>query len=613
MDSTVVTSIGYPLNVPNLSAVPVTNPFISPDFATWLAARPNPNAPALLFKRFTETGRRVYDTNYETFQLVAGFKGEFGDGNYSWDAYYSHAETDITEDHPNSVLGSRVQALLDAADGGASVCEGGYNPFGRPNNSQACLNYISLPATNNYGTEQDVFEASVQGKLFSLPADDVRFALTATYREDSFFRDVDPLFTTGDVVSSPALISQPSKSIDVSEVAAELLVPLAKSANLGLGYRYSDYSHVGSVNAYKADLDFRPVESILLRGGFERAVRAPNFNEAFAPVSATAASIGPVPSAGDPCDAGSAERMNPAIAADLQDLCIAQGVPAAIYPSYTLGIVSVAGSFSGNENLDPEQADTITAGVVFTPELGGDVVQNLSVSLDYYSIEIEQAINLNGSGAAILGACFNRDGSNPTLNPNNENCQLISRNSATGIINDIRSTYINTGGFKTSGVDLILNGELHFADMPGYFKINTAMNFLDKFEIAATDGSPFVDYKNTIDASEFPPLSPLPDFKALTTFDYVTDQFSVGVRWRHVGSMDNRTAITNPAASDPGPDTYNVFDLVGNIQLNDSVKLGLGITNLSDKQPFILPPGNYVSGGQDQVGRAYYLRVSANF
>ncbi len=612
-NSNVVTSIGYPLGVgqPGIPVVPVTNPFISAGFQAWLAGRPNPHVPTLFFKRFTETGRRVYDTDYESHQVVVGLRGELG-GGYSWDVYYANGGTDVTEDHPNSVLGSRVQELLNAPDGGASICSGGYNIFGRANNSQECLDYISVGATNLYDLSQDILEGTFQGTLFSMPAGDVQFALTGTYREDSFARTADPLFSSGAIYAATPIQSQPEQSIDVTELAGEVLVPLVDNLNLGLGYRFSDYSHAGNIDTYKMNLDFQPLNTLLLRASYERAVRAPNFFEAFSPITTSIASIGAPPNAGDPCDVRSSERMDASIATALRDLCVAQGLPDNLYDTFQEDIVSIAGTSSGNVNLDPEAADTFTTGFVFSPEFGGETLQNVNVSVDYYSIEIEDAIN-SRSGPSILSGCFNRDGSNPTLDPNNVNCQLIAREQVTGGIDDIRSTFINSGGFKTDGVDVAIEGEFHFDAMPGILAVGSSMNFLGSFEIADSDVDPFIDYANTIDITEFPPLSPLPEFKALTTVDYIADRYSAGLRWRRLSSMDNRTSITNPGANDPGPSTYDLFDLIGSFQITDSVLLNGGITNLADEQPEVLPPGNYIAWGQNAVGRAFYLRLSVDF
>ena len=72
--------------------------------------------------------------------------------------------------------------------------------------------------------------------------------------------------------------------------------------------------------------------------------------------------------------------------------CALTGVTAAQYGSV---VQSPADQYNqvtgGNVNLDVEEADTITVGVVFTP------TDNLTVSLDYWNIEIEDTIATVGS------------------------------------------------------------------------------------------------------------------------------------------------------------------------------------------------------------------------
>ncbi|MDP1249828.1 TonB-dependent receptor, partial [Klebsiella pneumoniae] len=82
-------------------------------------------------------------------------------------------------------------------------------------------------------------------------------------------------------------------------------LPFVKSLEMDLGYRFSDYSSVGGVHAYKADLNWQVNDVVRLRGGYNRAVRAPSVGELYSPVSSATVDIG-TPSAsntnGDPCD-----------------------------------------------------------------------------------------------------------------------------------------------------------------------------------------------------------------------------------------------------------------------------------------------------------------------
>ncbi len=83
---------------------------------------------------------------------------------------------------------------------------------------------------------------------------------------------------------------------------AELLIPVLrdkpffKHLNVELGYRYSDYKYEGQVSTYKGLLDWAFTPDIRLRGGYQRANRAPNVGELFQPLT-DGLTFGP----GDPC------------------------------------------------------------------------------------------------------------------------------------------------------------------------------------------------------------------------------------------------------------------------------------------------------------------------
>ena len=76
---------------------------------------------------------------------------------------------------------------------------------------------------------------------------------------------------------------------DVYELFGEARIPIisdmpfAKSVSAELGYRFSDYSSIGDTNTYKVSGEWEIVDGLRLRGGYNRAVRAPNVIELFAP------------------------------------------------------------------------------------------------------------------------------------------------------------------------------------------------------------------------------------------------------------------------------------------------------------------------------------------
>jgi outer membrane receptor protein involved in Fe transport len=90
----------------------------------------------------------------------------------------------------------------------------------------------------------------------------------------------------------------------------------------------------------------------------------------------------------------------------------------------------------GNPNLAPEQADTYTLGVVWTPEFADN---QLRMAVDWFRYEIEDRIG--GVGAAsIVSRCFNDQGANPTYDANNIWCQFFERSSAGSVLSKFGRT-----------------------------------------------------------------------------------------------------------------------------------------------------------------------------
>src|SRR5262249_13799727 len=76
------------------------------------------------------------------------------------------------------------------------------------------------------------------------------------------------------------------------------------SLNLILGDRYSKYSNFGSTNNWKAALEFRPIEDLLLRATVSKVFRAMSVTDLYAGPSADS------PTATDPCGPASVAKYN---------------------------------------------------------------------------------------------------------------------------------------------------------------------------------------------------------------------------------------------------------------------------------------------------------------
>ncbi|WP_374471136.1 TonB-dependent receptor domain-containing protein [Phenylobacterium sp.] len=603
--------------------VPVTNPFIPQDLRTLLASRPNPTAEFFPRRAFSEVGGRLSENTYETFQLVGGLRGDLGFRDWKWDVYASFGRMEHIEDQAGNVSRAAMRQLTFASDGGVAIC-GGFDIFGAGQVSPGCAAYIARAVKNETEIEQQVYEANLTGGLFDLWAGEVQFAAGLQYRHDYFDYDPDLLLQGPDIVGfNPQVPVQ--GTIKSKEAYAELLVPLLDAEahgmdlDLSLAGRISDYNTVGTTQAWKADLQFRPVPGLLLRGGYQRAVRAPNIAELFSPPSLGFASIG-TPSgtttAGDPCDQRSSFRAGPNAAA-VRTLCLAQGVAPGIYDTYRQASTQVEILGGGNPDLKEETSDSFTAGVVWSPTVDQPFFRRFQLAVDWYRIELEDVVGTL-TVPTIVGACFNTEGTNPTFSPDNFYCQQFQRRPS-GDITNVLVNQVNLAAWKISGVDFQIDHAFELADLglpeaAGRFETNVVVSYLDTFKRQARPGAPYLQNAGTIGGD----LSggAYPEWKWTASFTWNADPLRIMFRWRHIDSMlDFRNVpVFSPTAVNPP--TYNAYDLVGWYTLNERVTLRAGVNNLTDKDPHLFTSysnSNTDPSTYDVLGRRYFVGLSARF
>ena len=411
--------------------------------------------------------------------------------------------------------------------------------------SQACIDYLTKDATSRAELHQTQVQAQVNGKLFDLGAGPAQIAFVADYRRNRYHYVPDSDLQTQNIeaviASAPA-----SGNISVKEAAAQIDVPVladrsfAQELAFGAAARISDYNTVGSVTSYEVDARWRPIRSLLFRGSYQHAVRAPNIGELDSPATGVQLVIGTPPSSiGDPCDIRSTARTGSA-GSQVAALCVAQGIPAAAISSYTFPTTATGQTNSGNPNLTPEKAQTFNVGTVFNAPRSAGIFGDFSVSLDYYNIKIKDVIS-TVPGLTVLSKCYNLDGSNPNYDLSNPFCQLIQRDAA-GQLSTVATPFLNLGALKTDGVE----AQIHWGTRVPMFGaggrvyVDLAIGWLHKYEVQLLPGAAFLDYTGVSNGGagtgSVPPRA-TPKWKALTTFGVATDRFGLGLRWRYQNSM----------------------------------------------------------------------------
>lgn len=599
-------------------SIPITNPFIPDDLRTVLASRANPDDDFIYVKRITQAGPRAYTSSTDTYQALVGAEGKISSIGWDYEVYYSHGHMSaLDKGVSGNVSNSALQQLLSAPDGGASLCAGGFNIFGPTEVSDSCIDFISRSTRTTTDIGQDEIAANVSGSLFTLPAGEAKLALSANYRRNSYATNPDTAVQAGDIAAVVAV--QPiSGNISVVEGAVELFVPILadvpmfQSLNLTGGYRYSRYKPGGGVSTYKVNFDWRVIDPILLRGGYQRAVRAPNIGELFQPASGVIANLGAPPTAGDPCDVRSSFRSG-SNASSVRSLCLAQGIPESIIDSYNQANVAAPSITQGNRDLKPERAESFTIGAIIQPRFLGGAFERMSLSIDYYNIKIHDTIGSLGV-QPTFNKCFNGDGSNPDYSQSNYYCSLITRNAQNGQISQAIQPLLNLGGYKTDGIDMQFDWTLPL-DALGVRRdsklvFNLTANYLNSFEIQNLPSQPFQDFTGIIGGSDV-----YARWKLAGSVTYEQGPVQVGARWRHLSSFRDVSIVTNPTSTVQGPGQFDYVDLFTRISVNEHFEFRLGVTNVGDRQPpqvgglkGFTNPGVY-----DVIGRAYYAGVKTKF
>jgi iron complex outermembrane receptor protein len=259
---------------------------------------------------------------------------------------------------------------------------------------------------------QDVFSGSMQGKLpWGLPAGNVAVAFGGEYRHEQGGQyDIPAIDLTAPYPAGN--FSPYSGQYEVEEGFLEADVPLLKNyivedLNANAAGRITNYSTSGLVETWKLGLTSQVDDNIKLRGTWSLDIRAPMISELFSP-----GQIG-----------------------------IGQVQYPVNGPSY-----QAETSSGGNPALQPEKAVTTTVGVVLTPQF----IEGLSVSLDWYRINIHQGIYTTGSQTEI----------NRCLEGQTVYCQFLhfSPNQFGGAMPYLIDTIpANAAGISTSGFDLEAN------------------------------------------------------------------------------------------------------------------------------------------------------------
>ena len=585
--------------------------------------------PLYIGRRNVEGGGRQDSLNYTSYRGVAGVRGELAPGwNYDIAAQYSRVA--LARTYLNDFSVTRLGRALDVVNvGGTPTCRSvvngtdptcvPYDVFIAGGVTQAALNYVQIPLIQTGETTQQVVTAAITGDTgWSMPSASrtVQVAFGAEYRRDALSSVTDAAFQTGDGAGQGGPTLGLAGDTDVAEVFGEFQIPLADdqpwaySASIDGAYRRSEYENFGT-DTYKLGADYAPIEDIRFRASYSRAVRAPNAIELF-----TAPGFGLFDADRDPCDATTGAVAASCIGTNPWQVTLVQSGSGALD--------SPAGQYnrlgSGTATLVPEESETITYGVVWSPAF----LTGFNVSVDYFDIQIDNAIQpynpLN-----TLDACY--------ISGDASACSRIDRNAngslwtGDGVVDDPNT---NIGGFSTSGIDINANYSFDLEDMGMSNLGSMQMSFVGTYlsELETDNGG--IAANSVYDCVGFYANQcgvPNPEWRHRGRVTWLTPwDVDISGTWRHYGEVEIAVLGTaNGSLNNGGTrldrffDAENYLDLAATWQVMDTVTLRAGVNNVLDNDPQLsysvgtTGNGNTYPQLYDALGRYFFFGVTANF
>ena len=587
-------------------------------------------------RRTIEIGNRFTDQRHTDFRGQIGVKGDI-DYGWTYDVYGQISSTRFSQVLTGDLSKTRIENALQVTDTGTGgvpnpVCTGALS---FPPSASGCVplnmfdglgsitpdmaKYIDAVGILTGETREIVTSAVFTGDLgpwggkSPWAKDPIGASFGAEYRDEQIQLFADSEYSTNDLAGAGgATRSVPLSGFHVAEGFLEMRVPIIQDApffkdlTAELGYRYSVYTPAGTTNTWKADLDWQVTDDIKLRGGVNRAVRAPNVLELFAPQNNV------LFSGQDPCSTKTTGECS---------TVLNKGSALLSCPANQCNNL-----VGGNPLLKPERAMTETIGVVLTPSF----IENFSATVDFYNVKIEGAIGGIPASETLQG-CY---GNNATVATEAVFCPLVHRNAVGQIFGNgyVSAVNLNTGFLEVRGIDVGANWATDLDDWGLTGDGNLAFAFLGTYSMNnITESVPVVggfDCNGLYGATCGVP-TPAWRHKFRITWSSPWD-IDFGFAWRMTGATHIDFNSPNPLLAAAFPDVgydrkapmFNWFDLSADWHASPNFDLRAGVNNITGVDPPILssvatplPFGNANTfpGTYDYLGRQFFIAATLKY
>ena len=574
-------------------------------------------APLYSLKRNVEGNPRQSIFAYKSFTQTVGVRGDIND-NWSYDAYYQTSNVVYNNEYRNDLSVTAINRAVDvvsvngvptcvsALNGTDSTCVP-YNLFqgGLPGDQgiqgvldggQELQSYIANSTYINGDGEQTTFTAYVTGDTgYSIPGAPGNVSVVAGFESRELSSDFRPDLPsrTGDRSGSGGATLPLGGTYDVDEFFVELGIPVTDTVSMDAGFRSADYSTGNDTTAMKLGAFWTVNDKVSVRGSFQTSQRHANLAELYQGIGQGLVDLDYDPCGIDP-DTGAAP-----IATQAQ--CENTGLPANLYGT---DLKSPADQYNiqtgGNPNVNPEESESITIGVVLNP------MDGLTLTVDYFDITVEDGIG-TVSPKTALDKCIETGAA--------AFCNLINRNPVNGSLwltgGYISAQITNISEEQTSGIDVIFDYSVDTNWGP--LVVSGVTTLLDSYDIIELPGEAAIGCSGNWGGSCG--KNPMPEVMGSYTVGLSTEfDTDVILGVRYLGETDDLNA------NDIDFDAYTYLDATAIYSVNDNMSVTLGVSNLLDKEPGYTSDagtapgnGNTFPGYFDAFGRHIHLSINYSY
>ena len=529
---------------------------------------------------------RMNETVQKTMAITTGFNGKFGD-NWSWEASYNHSQYKADVKMPRIKADVANRFFLGEQQG---YDDDGYAIFSpdptrlfTPVTPAEFATFGVMSVWHPEAKNDNLSFTFDTPNLFSMPAGDVGFAGAIEYGEQSYRINPDPLALTADAYYGPRY-GDGNGNRDRWGAAAEFRVPLLSTLQASLAGRYDRYSY-GNKDpgkfTYSAGLEWRPIDTLLLRSSYGTGFRAPDMHYLFA-----------------------GEDFYRTLSTDYYQCRTdpdAEGFSDADCYDDGTWDVNTFDVYAGNMELDVETSKSFTAGFVWSPSA------NFDLAVDYYKIKVSNQVQAQSREQLRVDEANCRlgvtndgdpvDGTSPTC------LDAIARviRDEDGTITSVHFAPINIANEETSGIDVTANYRWQTANA-GKFNFNANYNWAHEHTRQQYPGDPREDMLDVSFAS-----TTLPRTKGNVGVSWDRNAWGASLFGTYVGRVAN---YDNDAWTQA---TWR-FNAGARYDITDHLRVALTVNNLLDK----MPPRDatwanypyYDTSWFDSTGRSYYLQIT---